>query len=195
MDQEEDTVLPETEDSSCAPSDCSTCPGCQFHEEEPIQVGQVNPPESGEPVDPTTAFDISRKLRQEALTHVKEVLDREASGSKLSRKDIVKATKNLLYHAVYLDELVVILLQEMYRIVQAVAQQEVNDFSLRANLKTIVVALDKKGLVTESELAEIFNKEVLPAELSKVSASEEINPTYTGPTGHTAEEIAAKENQ
>lgn len=155
-------------------SSCQTCQECE-NGGCPVNVGEVKPPEAGEPVDPTLEFDLTRKDRQGALSHVQEVLQRAQSGAKLSRKDIVKALKNIQYHAVYLDELVVTLLQEMYRIVQALAQQEVNDFALRTNLKTVVIGLDKKGLISEEELSKIFKEEILPAELGQVAQGDQVD--------------------
>lgn len=160
---EVDADIPECDSDICDAEDCEHCP----------KLGEVSPPEAGHPVDPTLEFDLMRPARQEALSNVRDVLERIQKGAKLSRKDIVKSIKNLMYHAVFLDELTVSLLQEMYQMAQKVAQQEVSEFSLGANIKTIVVALDKKGVITQAELNDIFSKEVLPQELARFTGKSE----------------------
>ena len=130
-----------------------------------IQEGP--PPSNAPPEDPTLEFDQSRKTRQDALTAAYQVLQKANNKEKLGQKDLIKALQNLTSHAVHLDQLTVILLQEMYRIVQAVAGSEVTMFSLGANLKAVIRGLDQKNLVKEAEFEKIFREEVLPNELPK----------------------------
>lgn len=134
-------------------------------------------PKSSQPgqavqVDPTEEFDVNRKARQEALNRVKDVLDRAAQGSKLNQKDFKKALNNLYNYNRMSDELATGLVRDLFRIVRAVAQSEVNLFALRTNMKTVVLALEKQGVVTEEMMREIHDKEVLPAELKQMGGNE-----------------------
>ena len=128
--------------------------------------------EEAQPSDPTIQFDESRGTRQSALQASMEVVKRYNAGAKIDRKDIGKALKNLTAHAILLDELVVIMLSEMYRTVQVVAQNEVSLFTLRANLKAVVVGMVRKGLITDEELTKIFTDEVLPEMMPKTEEEE-----------------------
>jgi hypothetical protein len=153
--------------SSC-PADCKT--EAEPTTEMPLEVSEMPPEETLEQEqskDPTAEFDLSRKSRQDAIKGAMDIVRRANSGAKLDRKDIAKALRNLTAHTVLLDELVVTMLQEMYRVVQTVAQNEVNLFTFRANLKAVVMGITRKGVITDTELADIFTKEVLPEMLPK----------------------------
>lgn len=117
--------------------------------------------------DPTEQYDTTRKARQECLKAVEEVLHRAAQGSKINRKDTIKALKNLYKVGTLSDEKIVGLIHDLFKAVRIIAQLEVNIFALRTNLKTVVRALSDKGIVTEDEMREIHDKIILPQELPK----------------------------
>lgn len=139
------------EGSEECPFKCDKC-------EDVPEINAVEPPSEEKPTDPTAEFDITREDRKQALSAVNETLQKLANGQKLNAKKTIDMLKKVSAHAVLLDELVVTLLQEMYRIVQAVANQEVSDFSLRASMDALASALIDKGLVSKADLQDSFNK-------------------------------------
>ncbi len=117
--------------------------------------------------DPTEQFDTTRLVRKEALKSANEVLERIKKGAKLNKKDITKALTSLTLCLEMEDQLVLLLFRELFKMAQVMANEEVGLFSLGANMKAIIKGLDRKGVVSETELAEIFTKEILPEELPK----------------------------
>jgi ribosome recycling factor len=117
--------------------------------------------------DRVEQFDVTRKARQGALESVRKTL-LQAEDSKLSRKDLMKVLKALYQYSVSADELTAATLKDMYKLLQAMAQQEMNVFALRTNLKTLIKGLEKKGLVVEDELRKLHDEEVLPLEIEEL---------------------------
>jgi hypothetical protein len=154
----EDVVVECTkEGETCTGEEAASCP-FKCDKECCPEINPVEPPpDEGPPPDPTGEFDITRKDRMDTLSAVNETLKKLAEGQKLNSKRTIDMIKKLSAHAVLLDELVVTLLQEMYRIVQAIANQEVSDFSLRASMDALASALIDKGLITKVELQDSFN--------------------------------------
>jgi len=118
-------------------------------------------------------FDATRKARQDALSIAREVLGRAAKGSKVSKKELIKAIKALHTYSTYTDKVVGNLMKDFIRMIQIVAQYEVSLFAIRTNVKTLVKALADKGIVAEDELRRIHDEEIMPQELKQMGISEQ----------------------
>jgi hypothetical protein len=135
---------------------CADCPTNEAEApKEPVQQAQQ---------DPTAQFDVTRQARQEAIKQLEQVLDRASKGSKLDGKEMKKALRSLYVLTNTHDGLLLIFMRDMYRMAMHMAQDQMNLFAIRTHLKTIVKALEQKGVVTEKELEEIHDKEILPQE-------------------------------
>lgn len=121
--------------------------------------------------DPTAEFDLTRKARDEALGTVRAAMNR-SEDNKLSGKDVKKAIQGLYTCSKHTDDLLISLIRDIYRIVHAVAQGEVNTFTLRTNLKTVSKALIDKGVLDEEELKKLHDETVLKEELEKVEQAQ-----------------------
>lgn len=143
-------------------NNCEGCTDCPTKEaevpKEPVQQTQQ---------DPTAQFDVTRQARQEAIKQLEQVLDRASKGCKLDGKETKKAFKALHFLSTTHDNLLLIFMRDMYRMAMHMAQDQMNLFAIRTHLKSIVYALDQKGLITEKELEEIHDKEILPKEFPK----------------------------
>jgi predicted RNA polymerase sigma factor len=120
------------------------------------------PPSRAASDDPTEGFDLTRKARQEALSSIKSVLDRAAQGHKTGRKQIDKALQALYVYSKHTDALMVSIIKDMYRIVQAMAGSEVALIGTKANVEALILGLENKEVITADEVKEISEKEILP---------------------------------
>lgn len=122
----------------------------------------ILPPEE-QHVDPTESFDATRKARQEALKCVELALAQGEEG-KLNKKEIQKALRSLKEYVEYSEMVVVNMMRDFYQIIQSAANSEMAIMGLQMNLRTMVKALDMKGIANEEELKAI-HREVLDKEL------------------------------
>ena len=156
-------ITPELE--ACTPSDCSSCEGsCCGNPKQEL-------PEN---VDPTISFDKTRQHRVDALTEAVTIVGNLDKGQKVSPKKTIAVFKDLVNHAIFLDELVVSMLQEMYKMAELIATREVDTFNIQASLKAIIIGLGEKNVITDKELSDIFNKEVSAAFPKKEEVKEEV---------------------
>lgn len=133
-------------------------------EEEEVQAPDVSHAE---------AFDIHRKARKEQLDKVRNVLNRSVAGAKLDKKSVTKALNALHSYGVLTDDIVSSLVESLYRVIRAVAQAEVSNFALRTNLKTLVRGLESKGIITQEEMRDIHDNQILPEELKNIGGDGE----------------------
>lgn len=123
--------------------------------------------------DVTEKFDPTGSARQEAREKVEKVIGILSRGGNATNSQVESALRGLLESNALLDNLVKMMLGDMFRLVQAIATREVNVFALEAKFKALLSSLEKKGVSSEEEIKEIYEKEVLPEVLEAYKKSTE----------------------
>jgi len=118
--------------------------------------------------DPFDQFDPGRKARQATLAMMDEVLAKAASGSKVDQKKLTKvlfATRSLLAEH---ERLVCCLMGDIYNILQMHQQHGNYVWGNSTRLKSLLIALEEKNVVTEAEVSDINTNRVVPESMEKM---------------------------
>jgi hypothetical protein len=113
--------------------------------------------------DVAKAFDVTNFARMTAYETVQKLLVSMAEkDSAPSKEDITESITHLLNSQMLLDQLVRVILRDLMAFGSLVSESTAQVTMNNGRIRAVAMALDRKGLVKDTEFAQIYNDEVLP---------------------------------
>jgi len=179
----------------CNSECCEGCPqDCCPEPNNQEVTTEIPTPKPAQDEDPTAKFDVTRTARQEALEAMEAVLSRASRGSKIDGKELKKAFRSLFVLTKTHNDLCLVLMRDLYRLAMHLAQSEMNLFAIRTHLKAVVRGLERKGVITQAELEEIHDKEIVIEELPEDTRKKMEEAMEEAEKEVTAADTAAPDN-
>lgn len=127
-----------------------------------------------QPLDKLTEqFMEGNKIRREALEQIQKVIFSAASGKKLGLQELVELLDRAIFFLKDIEATVGVAITAISRLTHNAARNAADLVEIYARVRTIVLALKHKGIITEKELAKIYNEETLEEMLASSGITRE----------------------
>lgn len=123
--------------------------------------------------DITRQFLEASKTRQEVLLQLQHALLELAQGHKLKAHEQIKLIEHCTKYLQSLDQSMISLVTTLSHAINAIAKNNANLLELYARVRAVLLALEKKQLVTEAELDKIYHADVVDELLHQAGLSRE----------------------
>lgn len=112
--------------------------------------------------DVAKAFDVTSSARGHAYESVQKLLTEMAEKDTVEKDLVLDAVTHLLNGQMLLDQLVRVMLRDTLAFTSLVSENTAYINMNNGRIRAVALALARKNLVEDAEIAKIYNEEILP---------------------------------
>lgn len=133
-------------------------------------------------LDPFEVYKQNCELRKKQVAALQQILRKFAGGNKVGRKEhqqfaaavhVLSNNENVLLDTLYYSIFQIGMMNE--QLVRTTQETKTTLFTLGTEIKTIIAALDKEGIISQEMMKEIHDKEILPKILKDMTGKEDVS--------------------